>query len=73
MREEDSRDITLTTWREFPAAIDRIKKDHGSLSVRPTHVLYRGVHDADYPLETTLERGSSPRGCLNAVNGVNAR
>lgn len=52
-------DVHLPTWSEFAATINRIKEEHGSLSKRPYHVLFRGVADADYPLETTLERRSS--------------
>jgi len=59
MREGNTSDIHLITWSEFPAAIDRIKKEHGSLSTKSSHVLYRGVAVANYALETTLDRRSS--------------
>ena len=59
MQGEDTREMDLTAWSEFPTAIDGLKSKYGSHSKRPGHVLYRGVTDADYPLETTLERRSS--------------
>ncbi|BBO73444.1 FRG domain-containing protein [Desulfosarcina widdelii] len=57
--------INLTSWCEFPAAIDTVKKEFGEYKIEGSgityrnRVLYRGQTDSDWKLETTLERVSA--------------
>jgi hypothetical protein len=58
------RTIDLTTWREFPQTIDKIRKEFGEYKIDglentfKNRILYRGQTDSQWSLDTTLERVS---------------
>lgn len=67
--------VTLKSWADFGAVIERIRNDFTKRPEETTrkehiwrapHILFRGMPDACWPLETTLERKGSKRWSVEA-------
>ena len=61
------REILLSSWKDFPSAVEKIAGIREAMLPENRrhlkHPLFRGLGNADWALETTLERSADADRC----------